>query len=82
MRAPSVCAAKKTNKFTDRLSTPQILLGCAVEKQFGQKWHGGEIVYCDIDADTSEVIWEVLFDNGDRADYNYNQLDKVLCDEI
>jgi hypothetical protein len=37
---------------------------------------------CDIDADTSEVIWEVLFDDGDRADYNYKQLDKILCEGI
>ena len=82
IRAPSACAAKKTNKFENWLSAPKNLLGCTVEKQFGQKWYEGEIVDCDIDADTSEVMWEVLYDDGDRADYNCKQLDKILCDEF
>ena len=46
---------QKTNRFAEWPRVPKILLGSAVEKQFSQQRHAGEISDCDVDTDTNEV---------------------------
>jgi hypothetical protein len=82
IRAPSIYTDKNNNRFAEWLRAPKMLLGSAVEKQFGQKWHAGEICDCDVDTDTNEVTWEVLYDDGDRADYNCKQLEKIIREDF
>jgi hypothetical protein len=57
---------------------PREILGREVEKKFRHKWFAGTIVDTDVDADTNEQIWEVLYDDGDREDYNAPELKKLL----
>jgi hypothetical protein len=57
---------------------PKEMLGREVEKKFRHKWFAGTIVDTDVDADTNEQIWEVLYDDGDREDYNAPELRKLL----
>ena len=47
--------------------------------KFGRIWHIGEILNHNVDVDTNEVIWEVLFHDGDTADFNVPQMEKILC---
>ena len=44
---------------------PEAALGRCVEKQFKSKFFTGQVVGTEIDVDTNEVIWEVLYDDGD-----------------
>jgi hypothetical protein len=80
IRAPSIYTDKNNNRFAEWPWAPKMLLGSTVEKQFGQKWYAGEICDCVVDTDTNEVMWEMLYDDGDRADYNCKQLEKIICE--
>jgi hypothetical protein len=79
IRAPPVYATK-CKPHAEWTKSPDSLIGCLVEKQFGHKWYSGEITESDIDIDTSEIMWRVLYDDGDEADYNAKQLDKIICE--
>jgi hypothetical protein len=79
IRAPSVYT-KRRKCQEDWETAPKILLGEKVEKKFGGKWHEGEITNHDVDIDTNENIWRVLYDDGDEADYNATQMKRILCD--
>ena len=57
---------------------PYGIIGCCVEKRFGQKWYLGKIVNVDIDEDTNDTLWKVDYD-GDFEDYNRYELQKILC---
>ena len=59
--------------------SPEELLELHVEKRYGAKWYAGKIVDTDIDIDTNEQIWTVLYDDGDEEDYDERQLRKILC---
>jgi hypothetical protein len=58
---------------------PEVALGRCVEKQFKSKFFTGQVVGTEIDVDTNEVIWEVLYDDRDKEDFNARQLKQVLC---
>jgi hypothetical protein len=58
---------------------PAILLGSYVEKRFGQKWHVGIIKNFDTCDTSGEVIWNVIYDDDDTEDYNFGQLNNILC---
>ena len=58
---------------------PEVALGRCVEKQFKSKFFTGQVVGTEIDVDTNEMIWEVLYDDGDKEDFNARQLKRVLC---
>ena len=58
---------------------PEAALGRCVEKQFKSKFFTGQVVGTEIDVDTNEMIWEVLYDDGDKEDFNARQLKRVLC---
>jgi len=69
----------KKRRFQEEWETaPKILIGEIVEKKFGGKWFEGEIKDHDVDIDTNENIWRVLYDDGDEADYNAVQMKRIL----
>jgi hypothetical protein len=63
---------------TRRLEQPQILMGRRFRKLFGAEQHHGEIIGHDEDEATGDVIWEVLFEDGDKSDYNLHDTTKGL----
>ena len=60
-------------------TNPTEILGCLVEEKYGSKYFVGTIIDIDIDENTNEQIWRVLYDDGDVADYNTVQLQKIIC---
>jgi hypothetical protein len=40
---------------------------------------GNQGPFHDVDIDTNENIWRVLYDDGDEADYNAVQMKRILC---
>ena len=60
-------------------SNPREILDCHVEKKYGSKYYVGIIVSLDIDSITHEQLWRVDYDDGDSADYNRGQIQKILC---
>ena len=79
IRAPSVYTGNRKYQG-DWENEPKILLGEKVEKKFGGKWHEGEITNHDVDVDTNQNIWRVIYDDGDEADYDATQMKRILCD--
>jgi hypothetical protein len=61
---------------------PLQLIGCNVEQRFEGKWYAGIIVDTDIDCDTNETMWRVLYDDGDMEDLHARELDKILCPDL
>ena len=53
-------------------------IGRKIEKVFGGKWFLGNIESHDIDAQTGERIWFVRYDDGDREDLNFGELQRAL----
>jgi hypothetical protein len=45
-----------------------------VLKKFGGKWHRGKAVSTDVDMDTNEQIWSVMYDDGDREDFSAREM--------
>jgi hypothetical protein len=70
---------KKTKILPIWATTPTMIIGQHVEKQFGSKWHVGQIKNVDIDEHTNETIWLVMYDDGDAEDCNITELAKILC---
>jgi hypothetical protein len=68
----SECDALATANL--RLAQPNILVGCKFHKYFGDKLHEGNIISHDEDSATGNIIWEVHFNDGDRADYDIQQI--------
>jgi hypothetical protein len=58
---------------------PDQLIGQKVEKKFVNKWFVGEIIGADLDCDTNELLWYVLYDDGDSEDMNQRELEKFIC---
>ena len=58
---------------------PDLLIGEKVERKFGTKWFVGEIIGADFDCDFNELIWGVLYDDGDYEDMNQRELHKYIC---
>ena len=82
IRAPSVYQTKSSSgRYSEWLAAPESLHGVVVEKKYGSKWFEGTITGHDLDADTNETIWRVLYDDGDMGDYNCHQLNKIICDD-
>ena len=63
----------------DWAKTPSSLIGEYVESKFCHKWYTGEITDVDVDVDTNQTLWHVIYDDGDEADYDERQLCKILC---
>jgi hypothetical protein len=63
-------------------TSPYIILGKFVEKQFAHKWYVGTIIETNLDRDTNEQIWRVLYDDGDEEDYSAKQLQGILCHDL
>ena len=82
IRAPSVYQTKSSSgRYSEWLAAPGSLHGVVVEKKYGSKWFEGTITGHDLDADTNETMWRVLYDDGDMGDYNCHQLNKIICDD-
>ena len=62
--------------------SPSSILGQHVEMRFGAKWFVGTIMETNIDEQTNEQIWRVLYDDGDEADYSAQQLIKIFCPDF
>ena len=60
---------------------PMDAIGRHVEQKFRTKFYAGEITDWDIDKDTNELIWSVVFDDGDGGDYNARELQKIIVPE-
>jgi hypothetical protein len=74
---------RKTCRYPETWNArPNCLLGKYVETRFGTKWYVGKIISTDIDKDTNDQIWRVLYDDNDEADYSGTELQKILCDDI
>jgi hypothetical protein len=65
--------------FNKWSAQPRSIIGQYVEKRFGSKWYTGIITDVDIDIDTNQTIWRIVYDDDDEADYNENQLNRILC---
>ena len=61
---------------------PTELVGLLVEKKYQHKWYTGEIIDADIDEETGEQIWQVLYDDNEISDYNDRELGKILCEDM
>jgi hypothetical protein len=68
---------KKRRPFWTR--APHSIIGCYVERKFGHKWYLGQIWSVDVDEATDDILWKVLYDDGDSEDFNRRELQKVLC---
>ena len=62
--------------------SPSMIIGCHVEKRFGQKWHVGKITDVDIDKHSNERIWEVTYDDGDAEDCNAQEMVNISCSDL
>ena len=60
---------------------PDSILERRVEKKFGLPYHTGTVFQHDIDESTNEVIWTILYDDGDREDLNDREILRVLIDD-
>ena len=80
IKAMSVLQPTAPNKF---LSTwkkdPDMLIGEKIERKFGNKWFVGEIIGADFDSHTNELMWYVLYDDGDSEDMHVRELRKYIC---
>jgi hypothetical protein len=63
-------------------SDPAQLIGYVVERKFKSKWYVGTIVGTDVDEDTNETIWTIIYDDGDAEDLNERELEKYLCMDL
>ena len=57
---------------------PTLLIGRHVLKKFGGKWHRGKAVSTDVDVDTNEQIWHVMYDDGDGEDFSAREMASLL----
>jgi hypothetical protein len=57
---------------------PELALGKPVHKIYRGMLFGGTVQDFDIDAATGEQIWGALYSDGDRVDYNLNELRALL----
>ena len=58
---------------------PDQLIGEKIERKFGNKWFVGEIIGADSDSHTNELMWYVLYDDGDSEDMHVRELRKYIC---
>ena len=57
---------------------PELALGKPVHKMYKGILFGGTVQDFELDAATGEQIWGVLYSDGDRADYNLNELRALM----
>jgi hypothetical protein len=57
---------------------PTLLIGRQVLKQFGGKWHRGKAIFTDVDIDTNEQMWHVMYDDGDGEDFSAREMAGAL----
>jgi hypothetical protein len=70
---------KKVRRYPDHWANcPNCVIGEYVEKKFDAKWYIGKITGTDVDFDTNEQIWTVLYDDGDTEDYNGIELNRII----
>jgi hypothetical protein len=60
------------------LRVPSALLSMWVMKKYGTRWYLGWITNHDINASNSEILWQVLYQDGDTSDYNLAELADLL----
>ena len=63
---------------TRRLNRPACLLGRKIAKYFGRALHIGTITDHDTDKATGNVIWRIIFEDGDQEDLDLPQLTPLL----
>ena len=68
--------AKKVSVMWEK--HPTLLIGRQVLKQFGGKWHRGKAISTDVDIDTNEQIWHVMYDDGDGEDFSAREMAGAL----
>ena len=68
--------AKKVSGMWEK--HPTLLIGRHVLKKFGGKWHRGKAVSTDVDMDTNEQIWHVMYDDGDGEDFSAREMASLL----
>jgi hypothetical protein len=61
-----------------RLQRPQILIGSSFQKSFRGEPHFGIITNHDEDSATGDIIWGVQFEDGDKGDYNLQEITNGL----
>ena len=84
--ADGTCAritGKTSKKFVDAwVQHPNLIIGRQILKQFtGGKWHRGLVKSSDLDVDTNETIWQVLYDDGDKEDFSVREMAGSLVNE-
>jgi hypothetical protein len=47
-------------------------------EQFGGKWHRGKAISTDVDIDTNEQMWHVMYDDGDGEDFSAREMAGAL----
>jgi hypothetical protein len=61
---------------------PNLIIGWQILKQFaGWKWHRGLVQSSDLDENTNEAIWQVLYDDGDKEDFPVREMAGSLANE-
>ena len=84
--ADGTCAritGKTSKKFVEAwVQHPNLIIGRQILKQFtGGKWHRGLVKSSDLDVDTNETIWHVLYDDGDKEDFSVREMAGSLVNE-
>ena len=72
---------KKSKIIPSWVHNPEEIINCYVEKLFGSKYYVGTITNIDVDEKTNDQLWCVVYDDGDTADYDKNQIQKILCND-
>jgi hypothetical protein len=49
-----------------------------VRKRYGARWYLGRIASHNTDVKSSEVIWQVKYQDGDNSDYNLAEISDIL----
>ena len=74
---------KSRKKFVEAwVLHPDLLIGRQILKQFaGGKWHRGLVKSSDLDENTNEAIWQILYDDGDQEDFSVREMAGLLVNE-
>ena len=58
--------------------SPQLLIGKKMARYFGENVHDGIIVNHDEDEKNDDIIWRVIYEDKDEADYDINEINEGL----
>jgi hypothetical protein len=81
IKRPSILHQKKLRKPEVWEVKPVLAIGRLIEKKFKSKYYMGVVTSADLDSETNETIWKVVYDDGDTEDLNSRELAKILYDD-